>query len=125
MRRATSVARTLEIGADHGVPIGLGLLGRELLDRDAGIVDQHRDGTERRFRRIDGLRDGCGVGDVERDGGGAAAVAADLLFQILQLVGLPCRERDGRAVRRQHPGKLPPQPLAGTGDEDGFFTDVE
>jgi hypothetical protein len=53
------------------------------------------------------------------------AVAADLLFQILQLVGLPCRERDGRAVRRQHPGKLPPQPLAGTGDEDGFFTDVE
>jgi hypothetical protein len=124
MRRAISVG-ALEIGAHHRVPIGLGLLGRELFDRDASIVDQHRDRAERGFRGIEGPGDRCDVGDVERDGGGAAALAADLVFQALQLVGLPRRERDGRAMCRQHPGKLPPQALARTCDEDGFSTDVE
>ncbi|MHC2641133.1 hypothetical protein ACVJGB_004001 [Bradyrhizobium liaoningense] len=114
-----------QIGTDHRVPVRLGLLGRELLDGDAGIVDQHGDGAERGFDGVDSPGDRGDVGDIERDRGRAAALAADLLLEALQLVGLPRGERNRRTMRRQHPCKLPAQPLARARDEDGFFTDVE
>ncbi len=78
MRRASSVASeigALEIGPDHSIPIRLGLLDRKFLDRDAGVVDQHGDRTERRLGRIQRGSDRRQIGDVHlhRDRASAAA----------------------------------------------------
>jgi hypothetical protein len=101
------------------------LVGRELLDGNAGIVDQHADRPKRRFRGIDGLADRGDIGDVQLHGRGAAALAPDLLFQAFELRGLARRQHDGSAMRGQDARELPSQPLAGAGNEDGFFTNVE
>ena len=50
---------------------------------------------------------------------------ADLVLEAFQFGGLARRQHDRGAMRGQHARELPPQPLRGAGDENGFFTDVE
>ncbi|MHC2512255.1 hypothetical protein ACVII1_007493 [Bradyrhizobium elkanii] len=115
----------LQIRADHGVPIRLGLLGRQFLDRYAGIVDQDRDRTERGFGGVERFRNAGDIRDVHLHRSGAAALGLDLLLEAFQLRGLARGQHHRGAMRRQHAGELPPESLRGAGDEDDFFTDIE
>jgi hypothetical protein len=49
--------RPLEVGIDDGIPILLGLVDRELFNRDAGIVDEHADRAKCCFRAVDRFPD--------------------------------------------------------------------
>jgi len=55
----------------------------------------------------------------------AAALPLDLVLEAFQFGGLTRRQHHGGAMRREHARELPAQALAGAGDENDFFTDVE
>jgi hypothetical protein len=57
------------------------LIDRELLDGDAGIVDEHADRTECRLRAVDRLVDRGDIGDVQLHRDGASALATDFILE--------------------------------------------
>jgi hypothetical protein len=128
IRRAISVARKyapLRLALMTASPVRLGLIGRELLNRDAGAVDQDGERAERGLRGIECLADRSDIRDVHLHGGCAAALASEFLFERFEFCGLARRQHHGSAMRGQDACELPPQPLACAGDEDDFFTKVE
>jgi hypothetical protein len=75
MRLATAWGReegALQVGVEHLVPVGLGLLEHGLRDRDARVVDQDVDRAEGAFDAIERILDRAMIGHVERDARGTA-----------------------------------------------------
>ncbi len=117
--------RALEVGVDHLVPVGLGLLEHALGHRDAGVVDQHVDRAERVLDARDRTLDARVVDDVQRDACDPAASSGDLALQGSKLVELTGGEADRGAALRQDPGEPLAEPLRGAGDERDAAGEVE
>ena len=117
--------RALEVGVDHLVPVGLGLLEHALGHGDAGVVDQHVDRAERVLDGRDRALDARVVGDVERNARDPAAGICDLALQRGELVQLTGGEADRGAVLRQDPGEPLAEALRGAGDQRDAAGEVE
>ena len=74
--------------------------------RDAGIVDEDRDGAKGLLRRIEGARHGGAVGNVGFDRDRLPALLFDLVLEGLEPVRPPRHERERGAILRQRPGEL-------------------
>ncbi len=117
--------RALEVGVDHLVPVGLGLLEHALRHRDAGIVDQHVDRAERVLDGRDRALDAGVVGDVQSDARDLAAAGGNLALQLGELVQLAGGEADRGAALGQHPGEALAEALRGAGDQRDAAGQIE
>ena len=74
--------------------------------RNAGIVDEDRDGAEGLLRGVERTRHGDVVGHIRFDGKCLAALSFDVVFERLKPIGPPRHQRDSSAIVCQCLGKL-------------------
>ena len=123
-----AVEDAVEVEADELVPLRdrkVAKRSRNEPGRDARVVHEHVDGSERALDVADDARDRVEVGHVGRHGHRAAAGAGDARRDRLRPIGHEVVHGDGRALRRQRRRDTGADALPGSGDERGAAVEVE
>ena len=115
--------RGLQVDADHLIPFLVLHPHRQIVARDAGIVDENIELAAKRLDRRGHQRiDRGGVGQIARQGD---MIAAEFGAKRLELLGIGPGNRQPRALRGQRLGDRRTDPARSAGDQRGHACEVE
>ena len=116
---AREAHRRNQVDRDHAFQVGERSLVEHRRLLDAGVVDQHVDGSELAAHALQQLCGGVGRGHVGDEGPRAHALARQLRRERIQLGRGSSGEGELHLLLGQSPGDVHADPARGAGDESG------